>query len=190
VAADVRIVAATNRPLEDALREHRFRPDLYHRLNVVRIELPPLRARQEDIDVIVDQVLHAVTKRSGRAPLGVSIDGMRWLRGQAWPGNVRELINAIERAVALSEHDVLTLDDFAAQRSQTTDSFLDASAAEDLSLADIERSYIRRVLAKTGGHKAKAAKILGLDRRTLYRKVAELEGRAEAVLEPNDQDSD
>ncbi|MET0386684.1 MAG: sigma-54 dependent transcriptional regulator [Polyangiales bacterium] len=175
VPADVRVVAATNRPLEDALRERRFRPDLYHRLNGVRVEIPPLRERLEDIDAIVDQVLDAITRREGRGPVGVSLEAMRWLRSYRWPGNVRELINAVERAVALTDHDVLTLEDFALQRSQSPEALVAAAAEQDLSLAQLERAYIRRILEKTGGHKAKAAKILGLDRRTLYRKVAELD---------------
>lgn len=180
VAADVRIVAATNQPLEEALRERRFRPDLYHRLNVLRIEIPPLRARPEDIDPIVDQVLHVIGKRSGQGPLGISLEAMRRLRTHHWPGNVRELINAIERAAALAEHDILTIEDLTLTGPTVpSHAFVDAAAQDDLSLAELELAYIRRILARTGGHKAKAAKILGLDRRTLYRKVAELEGREE-----------
>jgi DNA-binding NtrC family response regulator len=186
VAADARIVAATNQPLERALRDRRFRPDLYHRLNVVRIEIPPLRERPEDIDPIVDQVIHRIAERCGEgAPLGVSLEAMRLLRSHDWPGNVRELINAIERAAALSDHDVLTADDFMLARQGLTDeSFLMVAGQQELSLAELEQVYIRRILDKTGGHKARAAKILGLDRRTLYRKVAELEQRAGAAPTP------
>jgi len=176
IAVDVRIIAATNRPLEDALRERCFRADLYHRLNVVRLEIPPLRERLEDIELIIDQVLHTMAKRSQSAPLSVSYDAIRWLRSQPWPGNVRELINTIERAAALSENEVLTLEDFALQHRQGEGSVIEQAAAADLSLAELERTYIRRILQKTAGHKGKAAKILGVDRRTLYRKVAELEG--------------
>lgn len=184
VAADARIIAATNQPLEQALRDRRFRPDLYHRLNVVRVEIPPLRARPEDIDLIIDQVLHAIAKRSGQGPLGVSMEAMRRLRSYQWPGNVRELINAIERAAALAEHDVLTAEDFMIARQATTHGALvEMAGQEELSLAELEGVYIRRILDKTGGHKAKAAKILGLDRRTLYRKVAELEEGATAAAD-------
>lgn len=181
VPADVRIVAATNRALEDTIRERRFRPDLYHRLNVVRMEIPPLRERPEDIDILIDQVLNAAGRSSERAPLGISLDAMRWLRAHSWPGNVRELINAVERAVALSEHDVLTLEDFLPPTAVSTNAFIESAVGEDLSLSQLERAYIRRVLKKTQGHKAKAARILGLDRRTLYRKVAEMEGRTEPL---------
>jgi DNA-binding NtrC family response regulator len=190
VAADVRIVAATNQSLEDAIRERRFRADLFYRLNVVRIEIPPLRERIEDIEAIIDQTVHSITKRSARAPLGISLEAMRWLKANSWPGNVRELINAIESAVALTEHDVLTIEDFIPQRVRTTDSFLDAAVAQELSLEELDRAYIRRTLQQTGGHKAKAAKILGLDRRTLYRKVAEMEGRSEPPPEAQDGDND
>jgi DNA-binding NtrC family response regulator len=178
VPADARIVAATNRPLEEALRERRFRADLYHRLNVVRIEIPPLRERLEDIEPIVDQVLHEASKRSGRSSIGLSAEALRRLKLHPWPGNVRELVNAIERAVALSDDDVLGPEAFLLQRSQDRGGLLASALDEELSLAELEREYIRRVLAKTGGHKSKAAKILGLDRRTLYKKVAEIEGRS------------
>ncbi|PZR08690.1 MAG: sigma-54-dependent Fis family transcriptional regulator [Archangium gephyra] len=177
VAAEARIIAATNRPLEDALRDRRFRADLYHRLNVVRLEVPPLRSRFEDIDLIVDQVLQRVAARSGRTLLGVSADGMRWLRSQRWPCNVRELINTLERAAALTDHDVLSLADLAHEPVRTSDSVLDAALRSDLTLDELERAYIRQVLEKTGGHKGNAARVLGLDRRTLYKKVAELKER-------------
>jgi len=190
VPADVRIVAATNLPLEDAIRERRFRSDLFHRLNVVRLELPPLRERVDDIDLLVDQALCAINQRSGRAQLGVTLEAMRWLRTYNWPGNVRELLNAVERAVALSENDVLTIEDFAPQSPGPRDSFVEAGVAQELSLAELERAYIRRVLKKTGGHKANAAKILGLDRRTLYRKVAEIDGQDAVHDERQDDDGD
>lgn len=177
VAAEARIIAATNRPLEDALRERRFRADLYHRLNVVRLEVPPLRDRFEDIDVIVDQVLQRVAARSGRAVVGVSAEGMRWLRTQRWPGNVRELINTVERAAALSDHDVLSLEDLAGRTRDDAGTLLSDAVDGELTLAQLERAYIQQVLARTGGHKGNAARVLGLDRRTLYKKVAELKTR-------------
>lgn len=176
VPADVRIIAATNQPLEDAIRDRRFRADLFHRLNVVRIEIPPLRERLEDIDVIVDQALCSINQRSGRTPVGVTLEAMRWLRNHPWPGNVRELLNAVERAAALSDNDVLTLEDFVPKVRQSQDALLESAVEDEMSLEELEQAYIRRVLKKTGGHKANAARILGLDRRTLYRKVAELEG--------------
>lgn len=193
IAIDVRIVTATNRSLEEAVRGRLFREDLFHRINVVRIEIPPLRERSEDIVPLVDHAMARILERSGRAPLGISQEAIRWLRVQPWPGNVRELMNAVERAVALTENDALTLEDFSAL-SQQSESFLDTSVAEGLSLAALERAYIRRVLATTGGHKGKAAEILGLDRRTLYRKVAEMDARMLAPQpedeEPEDEESE
>ncbi|HLV22116.1 MAG TPA: sigma-54 dependent transcriptional regulator [Polyangiaceae bacterium] len=177
VPAEARVIAATNRPLEAAVRDQRFRDDLYHRLNVLRIDVPPLRERPEDIDPIVDQVLENIAARSGRAPWGVSKAAMRWIRSYPWPGNVRELIHAIERGVVFAEHDVLTLEDVIpeAARADREASFLADAVRDRFSLAELEREYIRRVLAETDGHKGKAAMILGLDRRTLYRKIAEME---------------
>jgi DNA-binding NtrC family response regulator len=172
VRADVRVIAASNVPLENALKSNRFRADLYHRLNVVRLEVPPLRERPEDIVLIVDQTLAEIAERTRQAPLGIAANALRWLTAQPWPGNVRELINAVERAAALSDHDVLTFEDFASVNT-TPQQF--ALPDADMSLGELEQRYIRYVLEKTGGHKANAAKILGLDRRTLYRKVAELE---------------
>ncbi|MEZ4391773.1 MAG: sigma-54 dependent transcriptional regulator [Polyangiales bacterium] len=174
-SVDVRVIAATNRPLEEALRARQFRPDLYHRLNVIRIDVPPLRERVEDLVALVDQLLARLTAREERRVLGVSEEAMRWIASQPWPGNVRELANTLERAVMLSDHDVLVLDDFAHPPGAiAASSSLDALLEREPSLRDLERAYIRRVLEKTGGNKGRAAKILGLDRRTLYRKAAEL----------------
>lgn len=174
VRADVRVIAASNVPLENALKSNRFRADLYHRLNVVRLEVPPLRERPEDLDLIVDQTLAEIADRTSQAPLGITANALRWIAAQPWPGNVRELINAVERAAALADHDILTLEDFAT--SGTTGNQF-ALPDTEMSLIELEQRYIRYVLDKTGGHKANAAKILGLDRRTLYRKVAELENK-------------
>lgn len=175
VRVDVRVVAATNRPLEEALRERRFRADLYHRLNVVRIEVPPLRERRDDIEAIVDQVLAGIARRGGRS-LAVSTSALTWLRAQPWPGNVRELVNALERAATMVEHEVLTPEDLRGWQVAEPSSLLDDAVGRELSLKELERLYIQRVMEKTGGHKGRAAQILGLDRRTLYRKVAELDG--------------
>jgi len=176
VAVNVRIIAATNRNLEDELRTKRFRLDLYHRINVIDIHVPPLRERPEDIEPLIDQVLHLIAQRTRNPPIGIAASAMRWLRSQNWPGNVRELRNAIERAVALAVHDTLTLEDFAGAAPQgITESVVDEASCAEWSLEQLERVYIRRVLEKTAGNKAQAARILGLDRRTLYRKASELD---------------
>lgn len=174
---DVRLVAATNRPLEEALREGRLRADLYHRLDVIRLDVPPLRDRIADIPGLVDQWLHRLAPRAGRTVLGVSEEAMRWLCTQPWPGNVRELGNAIERAIMLSDHDVLLLDDFASgTETRAEEDLLERAAAQGIDLAELERRYIRLVLERCGGNKAKAARILGIDRSTLWRKLGAGEG--------------
>jgi DNA-binding NtrC family response regulator len=175
-AVDVRIIAATNRSLEEALRERRFRPDLYYRLNVIRLDLPPLRERPEDIPDLVDAFLHRLTQRTNRPVLGVSDDAMRWLLSHSWPGNVRELANLLERAVALTDHNTITLGDLTLRSDPQT--FLDEAASKGLSLAEIERSYVRMVLDASGGNMARAARVLGMIRRTLYRKVDRRAGGA------------
>lgn len=190
VNVDVRVLAATNRPLEDALRERTFRADLYHRLNVVRIEIPPLRERREDIAPLVDQALQRLSGASARGPLALTTAARQWLHQQPWPGNVRELVNAVERAAALSDSDVLDVDDFTSHGAVRLHaaSTVDSALAQNLSLAELERLYITKVLEQTGGNKGKAAKILGLDRRTLYRKVAEFQNTPGSVVEPDDSE--
>lgn len=187
VNVDVRILAATNRPLEVALRERTFRADLYHRLNVIRMELPPLRDRREDIAPLVDGALQRLANGSTRGPLALTTAARQWLHTQSWPGNVRELINAVERAAALSDGDVLDVDDFMSHGGGPGDarSVVDAALAQNLSLAQLERLYISKVLEQSGGNKGKAAKILGLDRRTLYRKAAELQSAVASKIDPD-----
>lgn len=174
VPISTRLIAATNAPLEDAVRSGRFRADLYHRLNVVRIEIPPLRARLEDLPALIDHILPRVATALGRPISSVSASALRWMMSYAWPGNVRELANTLERAVALAEHDVLLAEDVrpAADLPGAGDG-LDDYAQRRASLGEVEAAYIRSVLASVDHNKAQAAKILGIDRRTLYRKLGE-----------------
>lgn len=177
ITVDVRLIAATNRPLEDALRERRFRPDLYYRLNVIRIEIPPLRERREDIDALVDRFLHAAAEKLGRPVLGLSTAALRWLLAYDWPGNVRELANLIERAVVMSDHDSILVEDLVSLTERPGRENLIAEAtANGMSLAELERRYIREILDQTGGNKQQAARVLGIDRRTLYRKLEGTDG--------------
>lgn len=173
-SVSVRIIAATNLQLEQALRDGRFRTDLYHRVNVLRIDIPPLRDRPEDIDALVDIFLHRASERVGKAPLGITKEALRFLVAQSWPGNVRELANALERAVAMAEHEMLVLDDFVSMMPKATSPLDSAFLDADMTLAQLEAHYLRRVLQRTRGNKTMAAHILGLDRRTVYRKAAEL----------------
>ncbi len=102
---DVRLIAATNQPLEQRVNERLFRADLYHRINMIRLELPPLRERTEDIDELVDVLIRRIGLRLRKPSPAVSVDALRWIRAYRWPGNVRELASTLERAIALAEHD-------------------------------------------------------------------------------------
>lgn len=170
VETSARIVAATNRPLEALLREGQFRPDLYYRLNVIRIEVPPLRQRRDDIGPLVDLFLTRAGERQGQPLIAVSAAAMRRLMGYHWPGNVRELANVLERAVALGTHDTVLPEDLVfPEVYDDMELFLAERAGRNMQMKDVERSYARRVVDAQGGNKAAAARILGINRRTLYR---------------------
>jgi DNA-binding NtrC family response regulator len=168
-----RLIAATNRSLEALLAEGRFRQDLYYRLNVIRIEVPPLRERNEDIIPLGDLFLNRACQRQGRSFIGVSAAAMRRLQSYPWPGNARELANVIERAVVLSDHDTLVPEDFDIPQNDGVGTLLAQGADGNVPLEEIERAYVRRVLEEHGGNKAGAARSLGINRRTLYRKLKE-----------------
>jgi DNA-binding NtrC family response regulator len=173
VAASARLIAATNRPLESLLRDGLLRADLYYRLKVIRIEVPPLRERREDILPLVDFFLGQASERQGRPIVGVSAAAMRRLAEHSWPGNVRELANLLERAVALTDHDTIVPEDLDLPTPEAVDDLVAAGLRHGLSLEDIEKAYVRRVLDETKGNKAAAARLLGINRRTLYRKIGE-----------------
>lgn len=172
-SVDVRLIAATNRDLRDAIAEKRFRDDLYFRLNVIRLDVPPLRERTEDVLPLVEQLLVTLSARMGRRVAGVSTDAAAWLQRQPWPGNVRELANVIERAIALGDADVLTLADLDGDTVPTEPPFenLGEAVRTGAPLDEVERDYMRRVLASCGGNVSAAARRLGVDRRTLYRRL-------------------
>lgn len=170
----VRLIAATHQPLEQRINDKLFRSDLYHRLNVISLEVPPLRERKEDIDELVKALIHTICLRLGKqVPVNISVEVFRWIRAYHWPGNVRELANTLERAIVLAEFDTLLLEDLAqASKIPLNDgTFLELAMAQGWTLADIEQAYIRHVLEMTGGNKIQASRILGLDRSTLYRKL-------------------
>jgi DNA-binding NtrC family response regulator len=172
---DARVIAATNRGIDAAVAANQFRLDLFFRLNVIRIEVPPLRERAGDIPELVSALL-ARAARGAAGPVGITDDAMRWLVRHDWPGNVRELANVVERAVALTDHDTIVLEDVrdlpARAAVDPTGDLLASAAERQLPLEEVERAYIRRVLDANAGNVSRAARILGIDRRTLYRKLA------------------
>ncbi|KFE62365.1 sigma-54-dependent transcriptional regulator [Hyalangium minutum] len=174
VEFDARIVAATNRDLELAVEEGRFREDLYYRLNVINLELPPLRARGNDVLLLSQHFVEHFATRTGKRVLGLSPAAAQKLLGYSWPGNVRELQNCIERAVALTSFEQLTVDDLPERvRSYSTPQVMHEvpDMSELVTLEEVERRYIHRVLEAVGGSRTLAARILGVDRKTLYRKL-------------------
>lgn len=174
VATKARVIAATNRPPEDLLRGGSFRPDLYYRINVVRIEVPPLRERKDDIVPLVDVLLAQVRAKNERPIIGISAPAIRRLVKYSWPGNVRELANVIERAVAMADHDVILPEDLDfPDAGPNATGGLGVAVDDGLSLEEMERAYVQRVVEAQGGNKAAAARILGITRRTLYRKLGE-----------------
>jgi len=171
---NVRLIAASHQPLEQRVNDNQFRSDLYHRLNVISLEVPPLRERKEDLDELTKTLIDTTCLRLGRqGSVNISVEVLRWIRAYHWPGNVRELANTLERAIVLAEHDTLLLEDLAqASKIPVNDkNFLELAMAQGWTLEDIEHAYIRHVLAVTGGNKIQASRILGLDRSTLYRKL-------------------
>jgi DNA-binding NtrC family response regulator len=178
---NLRVVAATNRDLEQDVRNGRFREDLFWRLNVIRLNAPPLRERPLDIPLLVDHFVNKAAEAAKKPLLDVSSDALAVLTAYSWPGNVRELENAIERAVAFARGTVVTSDDLPerVRTSGRTSALIARSVEQNMTLRDLEREYILEVLRRTGGDKSRAADLLGLDRKTLYRRLDEY--RAEGI---------
>lgn len=169
----VRVIAATNRDLEVEVEEDRFREDLFWRLNVINLSVPPLRERAYDIPLLIE---HFLQKYSfGETNLEIAPDTLALLTAYPWQGNVRELENTIERAVALTHGAVVTTKDLPKRIRSKSDSktLINQASAKQLTVAELEREYILEILQKTEGNKSQAAKILGFDRKTLYRKLDE-----------------
>jgi DNA-binding NtrC family response regulator len=166
--ADVRVIAATNKPLEDAQREGRFREDLYYRLNVVSIVLPPLRDRREDIPLLVEHFL--ATRQIGRTRCQIDPDAMQALLAYHWPGNIRELANVLERAQILAEDQRITLDDLPETLLRAPLAATESSA-DTLNLHETEKRNVRTALHQAKGNKVHAAKALGISRRAIYRLI-------------------
>jgi transcriptional regulator with PAS, ATPase and Fis domain len=184
--ADVRIIAATNRDLASEVERQRFRADLFYRLNVVSLHVPPLRERPQDIPRFIDYFLNIYRQRFNRPDLNISTETRRRLQDYAWPGNVRELRNCLERAAAISVSDIIDESQMSFLATQPTsiqpDSF-ETRATDGLpkTLEQLEREHILRVLDETAGNRERASAILGISSRTLYRKLREYETEANSA---------
>jgi DNA-binding NtrC family response regulator len=165
VKTDFRVVAASNLDLEQAVKDGRFREDLFWRLNVFVIELPPLRDRPEDIAALAEHFLERFTNAMNKPPMKLSAEALETLRGYAWPGNVRELQNAIERAVVLGKPPTIEVADLPLRVGATN------GRPGPMSLEELEKGHIRRILDGCDWNISQAAKLLGIDRGTLYAKI-------------------
>jgi len=187
VPFEARIVAATHRDLEAAVQSGRFRQDLFYRINVIEVPLPPLRARGSDVLLLAQHFLSRFLARRGKAEVKLSSAAAELLLRYDWPGNVRELENIIERALALSRTTEITAEDLPerVRRASAGGVIIAAQEPNDLvPLEEVERRYILRVMDAVSGNKSLAADILGLDRSTLYRKLERFAGINKAKTQP------
>ena len=191
IRIDVRVIAATNRKLEDEVRFGRFRKDLYFRLNVVTLKLPPLRERIDDLEDLIDTFLDRIAKNSGQPRKPISRDALRLLKTYSWPGNVRELENFVERAVALSSGKMLEPIDFPTQISARLNPSRPASeeplrrVGRVVPIVEVERHAILNAVAEAKGDKLLAAQMLGIGKTTLYRRLREYERRKRLEAVPD-----
>jgi DNA-binding NtrC family response regulator len=173
---DVRLISATNRDLQSEVDEGRFREDLFYRINVIQIDLPSLRARGTDVLILAQHFVETFAARTDKVVVSVSESASKKLLNYTWPGNVRELRNVIERAVALTRFDKIAVDDLPdkIRGYESSQIFVGGDDPSELiPVAEVERRYILHVLKTVGGNKTLAARTLGLDRKTLYRKLSQ-----------------
>jgi DNA-binding NtrC family response regulator len=168
---DIRLVSASNQDLEDAAKRGEFRQDLFYRLNVVPVRLPDLKDRREDIPLLVFHFLQKFAQQHGEPPRRFANDAMRVLMTHSWPGNVRELENAVEHALTMGKGEILLPGDLPLSVTAPERDIVQEATLDDVSLAELERRYILRILEKMGGHQIKTSRVLGIDRRTLYRRL-------------------
>jgi two-component system response regulator HydG len=176
VAFEARVITSTNRDLETEVGEKRFRDDLYYRINVVQIEVPPLRDRASDILSLAQHFIDQIGRRSRKPVRGMSAAAARLLLDYDWPGNVRELENCLERAIALCRLDEITTDDLPVKVTEYESLnvvIASDSPADLVTIDEMERRYVRQVLKAVGGNKTHAARVLGIDRRSVYRRLEE-----------------
>jgi DNA-binding NtrC family response regulator len=173
VAVDTRVVAATNRDLDEEIRAGGFRSDLYYRLNVISLHLPPLRQRRDDIPVLAEHFLHRIAGQRNEEPKQLTPDAVTALAEYAWPGNVRELENALERSVILTPNREITLASLPERVTERrAEPLVSTRTPPNPTLEAVERAYIMWVLQSESGNKSRAAEVLGIDPSTLYRKLS------------------
>jgi DNA-binding NtrC family response regulator len=178
VPFDVRLLSSTNRDLDTEVEEHRFRADLYYRINVVSIPIPPLRSRGNDILLLAQHFIKEQARKSGKQVDSISTEAARKLLEYDWPGNVRELENCMERAVALAAYSQVGVEDLPDKIClfKNTGLVIDMSNPQEMmTLEEMERRYVHQALAAVGGNKTQAAHMLGIDRRSLYRRLFRLD---------------
>jgi DNA-binding NtrC family response regulator len=176
IQVDVRVIAASHRDLQTEVREGRFRDDLYYRLNVINVRIPPLRERREDVPLLAQEFLDRLSHELGREVGGISDEALRLLMDHDWPGNVRELENAVERALVSCKTGVLAAEDFAFLRPpEAVPGGPGLGLPAGLTLHEIEKQYIAATLQRTQGNIKAAADALGIDRSTLYEKIRRYE---------------
>lgn len=187
---DVRIIAATHKDLKKSIQEGNFREDLYYRLSVIPIVVPPLRHRPDDIPLLCQYFLNKYCVINNKLITGFSFEAMQKLMSLPWPGNVRELENLVERLVVLTPHSVIQPSDLPASDRKNPESFYGDAIQDSPTLEQLEKRYIQAVIEKTGGKKEKTAQILGINRRTLYRKLKDYnltsESEDESELDSNE----
>jgi two-component system response regulator HydG len=176
VKVDVRVIAATNRDLEEEIRRGNFRSDLYYRLNVIAVHLPPLRERRDDLVLLIDSFLQRLSDERGAPVKALAQDALDAVMVYDWPGNVRELENALEHAVVISRGEAIEASALPERITRRTREPLVAErSVPNPTLDIIERAYIMWVLQAEGGNKSRAAEVLGIDPSTLYRKLSRYE---------------
>ncbi len=172
---DVRIISTSNQDIPSLIKEGRFREDLYYRLKVIDVELPPLRERKEDIPLLASHFIDRFRKDLHKPVSGISEEALKIFLNHPWPGNVRELENVIQRAITLCRHEWILPEDLPVSMMQGKDeNLIEKGLKGKYTVDQLEKEYIRRVMIEVGGNKSKAAEVLGLDRKTLYRKLEEL----------------
>lgn len=182
---DVRVIAATHKDLRKAIQEGLFREDLFYRLNVIPVAVPPLRSRKEDIPLLAQAFLDKHAAANGSPVRGFTPVALHLLMERSWPGNVRELENLVERMVVMNRKTILDADDIPSAELTPVEDFYGSMIQDLPSMEQLEKRYMQFVLVKTGGKKDKAAQILGINRRTLYRKEREY-----GFVSPGDEEPD